>query len=263
MDHRDPLPAAVTRLVQRLRWRKHFFLSVFIFLGVWACLSPGLTLAQGTHTIWLPWLMVPAPASNPIHQGVATYYDATGDGACMLGASPNDLMVSAMNEVEYNHAWYCGAYVHVAGPKGEVTVRITDLCPGCQAGHLDLSQQAFAKIADLPQGRVNITWQLISPPLAGPIAYHFKDGSNQWWTAVQIRNHRNPVVRLEYQEAGGKWINVPRTDYNYFVQTGPGMGVGPYSFRVTDAYGNVLVDSGIPLVVNGTVSGAGQFPPGP
>jgi expansin (peptidoglycan-binding protein) len=206
---------------------------------------------------------VPAPTPNPIHQGVATYYNATGSGSCMFDPSPNDLMVSAMNEVEYNHSWYCGSYLHVIGPKGAVDVRIVDLCPGCLAGHLDLSEQAFAQIADLPQGRVNITWQLISPPLAGPIAYHFKDGSNQWWTAVQIRNHRNPVVKLEYLDSNGQWISVPRTDYNYFVQTGPGMGVGPFDLRVTDAYGNVLTDSGIPLVPNATVTGTDQFPPGP
>ena len=230
-------------------------------------LSPAIALAQGGTTIWLPLLSksaaTPTPAANPIHQGIATYYYATGDGACMLGASPNDLMVSAMNAVEYNHSWYCGAYLHVTGPKGSVDVRITDLCPECLSGHLDLSEQAFARIADLPQGRVNITWQLISPDLAGPIAYHFKDGSNQWWTAVQIRNHRNPIIKVEYLNSNSQWVNVPRTDYNYFVQTGPGMGIGPYSFRVTDAYGNVLIDSGIPLVPNGTVNGSGQFPPGP
>jgi expansin (peptidoglycan-binding protein) len=141
-------------------------------------------------------------------------------------------------------------------------VRIVDLCPECKAGHLDLSQEAFAQIADLPQGRVSITWQVVSPELAGPIAYHFKDGSNQWWTAVQIRNHRNPIARLEYW-TGGQWIGVPRTSYNYFVQTNPGMGTGPYTFRVTDSYGATLIDGGIPHVENGTVNGAGQFPPGP
>jgi hypothetical protein len=73
--------------------------------------------------------------------------------------------------------------VYVTGPKGVVTVRIVDLCPECKAGHLDLSREAFAQIADLTQGRVPITWQVVSPALAGPIAYHFKDGSNQWWTA--------------------------------------------------------------------------------
>ncbi|HJZ04732.1 MAG TPA: expansin EXLX1 family cellulose-binding protein, partial [Patescibacteria group bacterium] len=128
--------------------------------------------------------------------------------------------------------------------------------------HLDLSREAFAQIAELPQGRVPITWQLVSPALNGPIAYHFKDGSNQWWTAVQIRNHRNPIAKLEYLN-GNQWVTVPRTSYNYFVQTNPGMGPGSYIFRVTDYYGNQLIDSGIPNIENGTINGAAQFPPGP
>jgi len=32
---------------------------------------------------------------------------------------------------------------------------------------------------------------------------------------------------------------------------------------VTDSYGNVLSDSGIPFIENGTVNGSGQFPAGP
>lgn len=55
------------------------------------------------------------------------------------------------------------------------------------------------------------------------IRYHFKEGSNQWWTDVQVRNHRNPIAKLEYYN-GNQWVAVPRTDYNYFVQTNPGMG---------------------------------------
>jgi expansin (peptidoglycan-binding protein) len=216
--------------------------------------------APTSKTVWLPLVM--KVNTNPLHQGIATYYYATGAGACSFDPSPSDLMVAAMNDEEYNNAALCGAYVFVTGPKGSVTVRIVDRCPECKAGHIDLSQEAFSQIADLLQGRVSITWQVVSPPLAGPIIYHFKDGSNQWWTAVQIRNHRNPVVKLEYL-TGGQWRAVPRTDYNYFVQTNPGMGTGPYDLRVTDTYGNVLIDSGIPHVENGSVSGVGQFPPGP
>lgn len=224
-------------------------------------LSPALAHSSNAATIWLPQVSA-RPSSNPVHQGIATWYYATGDGSCMFGPSPTDLMVAAMNAEEYNHAAVCGEYVHVSGPKGEVTVRIVDLCPGCSAGHLDLSEEAFEKIADLLQGRVSITWQVVSPALSGPIAYHFKDGSNPWWTAVQIRNHRNPVAKLEVLNSGGLWVAVPRTDYNYFVQAS-GMGSGPYTFRVTDSYGNTLTDSGIPHLENGTVNGIGQFPPGP
>lgn len=216
------------------------------------------------YTVWLPLIRNGEPASpNPVYAGEATYYYATGAGACGFDPSPNDLMVAAMNASQYDNAAYCGAYVHVNGPLGEVTVRIVDLCPGCGYGHLDLSQEAFAQIVNISTGRVPISWQVVSPELDGPIAYHFKDGSNQWWTAVQIRNHRNPVAKFEYINGDGVWVDVPRTSYNYFVQTNPGMGVGPYTFRVTDSYGNVLTDSGIPFIENGTIDGAAQFPPGP
>ena len=224
---------------------------------------PVYSQAQSPYTILLPVVMRSSPLSNPVHSGIATYYDATGGGACSFSASPGDLNVAAMNAPDYSNSAVCGEYVRVSGPKGTVVVRIVDLCPGCSKGQLDLSVQAFSQIADLAKGVVPITWQVISPDLAGPIAYHFKDGSNQWWTAVQVRNHRNPIARFEYRGPGGAWIEVPRVSYNYFVQENPGMGPGPYTFRVTDSYGNILVDSGIPLKADGTVNGGGQFPPGP
>jgi len=241
----------------------HIFLASAVLTASLIVTPPRAANSQAIdHLLYLPVILHHEPAVNPLHQGIATYYYATGDGACMFGASPNDLMVAAMNAEEYNHSIYCGAYVSVQGPKGAVTVRIVDLCPECKAGHLDLSLEAFAEIADVAAGRVNITWRVVSPEISTPIAYHFKDGSNQWWTAVQVRNHRNPIAKLEFYN-GNAWVEVPRTDYNYFVQTGPGMGIGPYTFRVTDWYGNVLIDSGIPHVENGSVTGAGQFPYGP
>ncbi|MBX3010440.1 MAG: Expansin-YoaJ [Caldilineaceae bacterium] len=233
--------------------------------GVSLSLLPLLAQSPADTTIWLP-LVTTAPTAtrpaNPIHQGIATYYGATGAGACLFDPSPEDLLVAAMNAEEYETAALCGAYLHVTGPLGEVTVRIVDLCPECAAGHLDLSQAAFAQIAEPIQGRVAITWQLVSPALTGPLQYHFKEGSNQWWTAIQLRNHRNPIAKLEYQ-VDGQWVAVPRTEYNYFVQTNPGMGPGPYTLRVTDLYGNVLIDSGIPHRENGLVAGQAQFPVGP
>ena len=230
-------------------------------LALWPS-PPARAQAPTGQTVWLPIIVTAAAAVNPIHQGIATYYGATGAGACLFDPSPADLMVAAMNAEEYNTAALCGAYVRVTGPSGVVVVRIVDLCPDCRAGHLDLSQEAFAQIADPVLGRVAISWQVISPALTDPISYHFKDGSNQWWTAVQIRNHRNPIAGLEYYN-GSAWVTVTRTEYNYFVQTNPGMGPGPYQFRVTDIYGNVLVDSGIAHVENGSVNGGAQFPVGP
>ncbi len=233
-------------------------LAVFVLFNL--TFSIGQAAPRGDWAIYLP--LIARSKENSLHSGIATYYDATGAGACSFDPSPDDLMVAAMNNDEYNNAAYCGAYVQVTGPKGTITVRIVDLCPECHAGHLDLSREAFAAIADLPQGIVSITWRVVSPAMAGPIAYHFKEGSNPWWTAVQVRNHRNPIAKFEYWN-GSQWVTVPRVSYNFFVQTNPGMGVGPYTFRVTDWYSNTLLDGGIPFVEGGTINGAGQFPPGP
>ncbi len=210
---------------------------------------------------------VPQPTmpagSNPTFTGRATYYDATGAGACSFDPSPGDLNVAALNAPQFATADYCGAYVRVQGPRGSVVVRIVDLCPDaiCTTGHLDLSQQAFAQIGDISQGIIPISWQIVSPAISGPVAYHLKDGSNQWWTAVQVRNHRNPIARFEYRTSGDVWATVPRLDYNYFVQTNPGMGPGPYTVRITDSYGNQLIDTGIVGGASVTRQGAAQFPP--
>ena len=128
----------------------------------------------------------PAPAT-----GEATYYDADGSGNCSFEPS-SDLMVAAINGVDYDDAKWCGACLAVTGPSGEVTVRVVDQCPGCAKGDLDLSREAFEKIAPLSAGRVDITWHPVACPVDGPVAYHFKDGSNEFWTAIQ--RSRSPRI---------------------------------------------------------------------
>ena len=219
-------------------------------------------VSAGTdQSLYLPLIIrqtnEPMPFGD-MHTGEGTYYIATGAGNCSFDPSPENLMVAALNHVDYADSALCGAFIRVTGPQGSVDVRIVDQCPGCLEGDVDLSQEAFAEIAELSAGRVDISWQLLSMPLDGPIVYHFKDGSNQWWTAVQIRNHRNPIAKVEYWN-GSNYVEVPRLSYNYFVEAS-GMGPGPYTFRVTDTLGNVLVDSNIPHIEDGDVSGSGQFP---
>ena len=93
--------------------------------------------------------------------GQATYYNADGTGACGFKATPNNLLVAAMNGSQYKKS-LCGQCVLVTGPKGMVKVRIVDLCPGCAMGGLDLSESAFAKISPLSAGRVKITWHFVT-----------------------------------------------------------------------------------------------------
>lgn len=194
-----------------------------------------------------------------MRSGEATYYGATGAGACSFDASPEDLRVAAMNMPDYAGSAVCGACATVEGPSGTITVRIVDLCPECASGDLDLSASAFAEIADPVLGRVPISWRFVSCPVDGAIRYRFKEGSSQYWAGVQVRGHRNAIARLEFKDGGGAWHEVARESYNYFVQDG-GMGVGPLHLRVTDVEGNVLEDADVPLLDAQEAPGGGQFP---
>ena len=189
--------------------------------------------------------------------GEGTYYAADGSGNCMFDRSPGDLDVAAMNAVQYAGSAVCGACATVMGPKGQVTVRIVDQCPGCKKGDLDLSPQAFDKIGEHSAGRIPITWSVVPCAVTGNVAYRYKEGSSQYWTAIQVRNHRLPIASLELQRDGA-WMKVNRESYNYFVAPG-GAGPGPVTVRITALDGQTREDT-LPAVASGTVvQGAGQF----
>lgn len=191
--------------------------------------------------------------------GRATYYDATGEGACSFDATPDALDVAAIDAPEWNGSAPCGACVAVHGPRGDLTVRIVDLCPGCEAGHLDLSMEAFAKIADVAAGNVPITWQLVACDVAGNVQYRFKEGSSRYWTAIQVRNHRLPIAALELRVGGGDWKSITRSAYDYFVDEAGIGSDGPFDVRITAVDGQQLTDT-LPAVQSGVVvDGAAQF----
>jgi expansin (peptidoglycan-binding protein) len=204
----------------------------------------------------------PLPPGEPCgaataRSGEGTYYAADGSGACGFPAQGGGpLLVAAMNAPDWTGSGVCGMCAEVTGPLGKVTVRIVDLCPECKTGDLDLSPEAFDRIAVHAAGRVPITWTEVPCATRGPLVYHFKDGSNQWWTAVQLRDHRHRIASLAVQQ-GGAWTDIERLDYNYFVIEN--LGPGPYSLKVTDVHGHEVVDDGVPLLDDADTSSTAQL----
>ncbi|XP_073158446.1 EG45-like domain containing protein [Henckelia pumila] len=101
--------------------------------------------------------------------GTATYYTEYLPSAC-YGNQGQGTMIAAANRGLYSNGAACGKYykVRCTGPtnegvpqpcrNGEITVKIVDLCPGCGTNQLDLSQQAFSKIANPDAGRIHIEY---------------------------------------------------------------------------------------------------------
>ncbi|MEU6251603.1 expansin EXLX1 family cellulose-binding protein [Streptomyces sp. NPDC047043] len=182
------------------------------------------------------------------YRGVATFYDSDGTGACLYDAS-SDVLTGAMNHTDYETAKACGAYVQVRAANGaSITVRITNECPGdCAPGQIDLSAEAFAKLAAPSAGRIPITWKLASPSSVGTLSVRYKTGSSRYWCGLQVIGHRNPLARLEVRTGSG-WRQLARTDYNYFLSE-DGSGCGG-AIRITDIYGERLTVDGIAIRPN-------------
>lgn len=206
-------------------------------------------------------------ALSVTHQGDGTFYDYSASaigfpataGACGYGAV-DDRLIAAMNATDYAGSAACGAQLVVSGPNGSVTVRVVDKCPECAPGDVDLSEEAFVRIATRIAGRVGVSWRAEPASVSGPVSYRYKEGSSRYWTAIQVRNHRLPIARLEIRPAGSAdWIGVGRTDYNYFVHAQP-VPDGPLQVRITASDGSTLQDT-LPVPQSGLlVSGRGQFP---
>lgn len=197
-----------------------------------------------------------------VHSGFATYYDGGYVGGCAMldPISKDDYWITAMNIFDYDNALLAGAYLEVTGELGTINVLVTDLLPEGQKGDLDLYIDAFPLIAPAIKGKVPVTWKIIPLDSAenAPIFFKFKEGSSPFWCAVQVRNHRYPIAKMEYLDESGEYVELTRRHYNYFESDN--MGAGPYTFRITDIYGSVIIDENIPQVPDGITEGHVQFP---
>ncbi|MBU5245470.1 MULTISPECIES: expansin EXLX1 family cellulose-binding protein [Bacillus] len=206
-------------------------------------------------------------AYNDLHEGYATYTGSGySGGAFLLDPIPSDMEITAINPKDLNYggvkAALAGSYLEVEGPKGKTIVYVTDLYPEGAPGALDLSPNAFSKIGAMKDGKIKIKWRVIKAPITGNFTYRIKEGSSQWWAAIQVRNHKYPAMKMEYYK-DGKWINMEKTDYNHFLSTN--LGTGSLKVRITDIRGKVVKDTIPKLPANGTsgaytVPGHVQFP---
>ncbi|KAL8222979.1 hypothetical protein R6Q57_020378 [Mikania cordata] len=111
-------------------------------------------------------LVAVANATN----GQATFYTPPYVPSACFGYEDNGDMVLAANSDLYNGGAACGTTYSVTCTGGtndgvlqpctggSVVVRIVDRCPGCGPNEIDLSQEAFAIIANPDAGRINIEY---------------------------------------------------------------------------------------------------------
>lgn len=197
-----------------------------------------------------------------VHSGDGTYYGGGYVGGCaMLDPVSTDYWIVAMNLADYNDGQLAGAYLEVTGELGTINMLVTDLLPEGKKGDLDLYVDAFPLVAPAIKGRVPVSWKIVPLDTAenAPVCYKYKEGTTEFWCGVQVRNHRYPITKLEYLK-DGEFVEIKRRPYNYFESME--MGKGPFTFRITDIYGQVIIDENIPLSYDDSeiIQGHVQFP---
>jgi expansin len=178
--------------------------------------------------------------------GTATHYVLTGLPNCSYSPPANGLFV-ALSPSEYDSAAACGGFMTVTGPDGSVTAQVIDQCPDCATGHIDLSEPAFAKLAPLSAGLINVRYQFLADPARpGPITMEVKSGSSQYWLALLADNTGNPLASVQVETSSGGWLSLARANYNYWIAQS-GAGAGPFTVRLTDTRGNQVTVRNVAL----------------
>jgi expansin (peptidoglycan-binding protein) len=197
--------------------------------------------------------------------GDATFYEAIEANACLLPVAAGDL-VTALAPDDFAGSAACGRCLRVAGPLGDVVVTVTDLCPGCSPGDLDLSPAAFATIADPIAGRVDVAWESVACDVAGPLHFWILPaGANPYYAEIQVRNARHGIAELAVASGGG-FVPLPRQEYGVFrldAESVPVPFATPFEFRVTDVHGAVVVQAGVPFATGVELPAAEQLVPCP
>ena len=214
------------------------------------------------------------------YSGEATFYDygpgktyPTGLALYDDFIADNNLNIAALTDDEF--AKYIGGYIEVQRGGKTVCALVGDIMsfdnnPNANAGDVDLNESAFTSIADKVEGRVDVTWNLIPLPTAAesPISYMVKDGSTIYWGAVQVRNTTYPVAKLEWSADGTGFQTLERDPGcpGYF-RIEDGTQTDTVTFRITDIFGQVVVDENVKLPISGTeitekkpAAGSVQFP---
>ena len=201
--------------------------------------------------------LTPELELNRPYQGRATFYDAANP-AGGLGNSGFDIptqdqlhKVVAINNIQWNGSEASGAFMQVSGPKqregaAPIIVQVTDQLVE-RADGMDMSAEAFAKVANPVDGVVNIDYQLVGPSDDYVTAYGHRIGdgivvegiadSNPWYPTLRLNNHRYPVESVELIENDGDLIEFERGSDNRFVLNETSAIYDAQDLLVTDIFG--------------------------
>lgn len=219
-----------------------------------------------------------SPLSYPVvttlggYGAVTTYGNAfdpefSNGGACNYG--PGQILNYAAVHVDkepgdrdglWDGGRHCGdcLRVRVGSDTGwrSIVVRVVDKCPDAYCG-VDLGGNPAKELMGTQPGRYHGEWEWVDCADApgvydGDPALVTKDGTNQWWSLVQVRNGPAAVVSISYDGGTFAWAK----EAENFFKVPDQILNSPDSIALRIEYSNGHVDS---IKVRGTSLGFGEI----
>jgi len=223
-----------------VRMKHHSLFLVFLLVSA---LFASLTLAQNEDDVLALF--------TTTQSGEGTYYGSSSSGSCTLDQNlPPVALTSeiystvAMNNPQYYSSLSCGMCIQMTGEgvgsgndpiDGTFIVFVTDLCPECSSGDLDVARSG--------DGRWDIEWVAVNCPGSYGNIQYMGQGSNNFFLKIQVRNHRVPVSQLYLLNADGKSrITMDITSDNFYVYQSSSSLSGDFTVEVESVDGQLLTD---------------------
>jgi expansin (peptidoglycan-binding protein) len=134
-----------------------------------------------------------------------------------------------------------------------------DKCPECDAGHLDLFEDAFKVLSPSSTDLLSTSYEFVDCPISSPLVLHNKSGTSAYWFSMQVVNANEPVSKLEVSTDGGStWKSTTRQDYNFF-ENSSGFGTTTVTVRVTSKSGSTVVVKNVSVASDSQVTAGSNF----
>lgn len=150
----------------------------------------------------------------------------------------------ALNSVQWNNSLNCGRCINIKyNNNPPIKALISDKCPECKYGDLDLFLESYKTIINKPPGRENIQWNFVSCDefINGNIRFRI-DYINYYWLSLNPENFLCGIANIEIS-FGNNWIQLDRNDnymsglyfnYNGYVNT-------PFQLKITSINHEILI----------------------
>ncbi|KAI0417439.1 carbohydrate-binding module family 63 protein [Xylaria grammica] len=204
---------------------------------------------------------VPIAGSTAV-TGTSTFYGGNLNGGTCSFTSytlPSGVYGTAFSGSAWHSAAHCGACLQVTANGKSIIAMIVDQCPECDAGHLDLFENAFDALSPSSSDPLSTSYTFVDCPISSPLVLHNKSGTSAYWFSMQVVNANEPVSKLEVSTDGGStWKSTTRQEYNFF-ENSSGFGTDTVTIRVTSESGSTVVVKNVSVASDSQVTAGSNF----